>query len=234
MNKHPLETAIENHGITIKSEFVPFSKSRNASRADNNGKPWKSLNWKVTLQRGGRDILTTDYGAGVAHCPGYQAKTVPTHFQAHSYRNASGKPYPGTTSMFRTATVHERLSQYREAIAAAECESGFEMELDPFGRGSENVFKIKRVACRGAEHIQGARQPEAILPKTADVVHSLIMDASVLDSGGFEDWASELGYDTDSRNAESIYRACLEIALKLRAGLGENALSELREAAQDY
>ncbi len=221
MSKNPLEAAIEAHGITVKAEFVPFSKSRNATRTDTDGKPWKSLNWKVTLQRNGRDILTTDYGAGVAHCPGYGSKVAPTHFQAHNYRNSSGKPYPGTTSMYRTATPAERLNQYREAIAAAECESGFPMEIDPWGRGPENVFKRKA-------------NSEAIQPKLTDVVHSLVMDASVLDSGGFEDWAADLGYDTDSRKAESIYRECLEIALKLRAGLGESVLSELREAAQDY
>src|SRR5690606_22517233 len=29
-------------------------------------------NWKVTLVKGGRDILTTDYSAGVGHCPSYK------------------------------------------------------------------------------------------------------------------------------------------------------------------
>lgn len=44
----------------------------------------------------------------------------------------------------------------------------------------------------------------------------------------------ELGYDPDSRKAEAIYKACLEIALKLRNALGEDGLAKLREAAQDY
>ena len=43
-----------------------------------------------------------------------------------------------------------------------------------------------------------------------------------------------LGYDPDSRKAEGIYRACLELALKLRNGLGEKLLAELREAVADY
>ena len=30
------------------------------------------------------------------------------------------------------------------------------------------------------------------------------------------------------------YRACLDIALKLRAAIGEDGLAKLREAAQDY
>jgi hypothetical protein len=71
-------------------------------------------------------------------------------------------------------------------------------------------------------------------PSAADVLYSLALDASVLDSATFEEWASELGYDPDSRSAEKIYRACLEIALKLRAAIGDAGLEQLREAFQDY
>lgn len=211
---NPQET-VDRLGLTIRAEFVPFSRSRNAESE------WQSLNWKVTLQRAGRDILTTDYGAGIAHCPGYGAKVAPSSFRPHQYRNASGKPYPGTSSIFRYATAAETLTQYRDAIAKAECESGFPMEIDPFGRGAGNVFKRKPKA-------------PAIEPKPLDVIHSLVMDSSVLDYARFEDWASEYGYETDSRKAESTYRACLEIALQLRAAIGESGLSELRDAFQDY
>ncbi|CAB4124891.1 hypothetical protein UFOVP59_56 [uncultured Caudovirales phage] len=73
-----------------------------------------------------------------------------------------------------------------------------------------------------------------ILPDTCDVLASLSMDSSVLDYGNFEGWASEFGYDPDSRKGESIYRACLEVALKLYNGLGESGLLLLRETFQDY
>lgn len=73
-----------------------------------------------------------------------------------------------------------------------------------------------------------------ILPNPLDVLSSLAMDSYVLDSGGFEGWADSLGYDTDSRRAEGIYRACLEIGLKLRTGLGDAGLSKLREAFEGY
>ena len=52
-------------------------------------------------------------------------------------------------------------------------------------------------------------------PEAADVVHSLLLDASARDAGSFEAWADEFGYDTDSREAERTYRACLESARKL-------------------
>ena len=73
-----------------------------------------------------------------------------------------------------------------------------------------------------------------IMPDMVDVVASLVMDASVIDCGTFEEWASEYGMDTDSRKAEATYRACLETALKLRNGIGEAGLQKLRDACQDY
>jgi hypothetical protein len=58
-----LHECAERLKIGVKAEFVPFSQSRNKA------KKTPSLNWRVTLTRDGRDILTTDYGAGQGHCP---------------------------------------------------------------------------------------------------------------------------------------------------------------------
>lgn len=82
----------------------------------------------------------------------------------------------------------------------------------------------------GKHHPGGA----AILPDTRDVIALLVFDASVLDAGGFESWASDLGYDPDSRKAETIYQVCLDIALKLRAAIGDEGLRELVNAFRDY
>lgn len=73
-----------------------------------------------------------------------------------------------------------------------------------------------------------------LLPDLADVLYSLANDADVLNYSGFEDWASSLGYDADSRAAETTYRACLDIALKFRNGVGEDAMRKLQETCQDY
>jgi hypothetical protein len=220
-DKHPdITAALDALKLTVKSEFVPFSRSRNRDEK-HDGKTRYSLNWKVTLVRDGRDVLTTDYGAGIAHAPGYAATRPHTSFQAPDFKNYGGKPYPGTSSAYRKATPAEALNFYREAIAAAECESGFPMELDPYGRGPLNTFKRKP-------------KGEAIQPDPLDVVYSLISDSNVLDYGGFEGWAAEYGYDTDSRSAESTYRACLEIALQLRAAIGEAGIASLQTAFQDY
>lgn len=74
----------------------------------------------------------------------------------------------------------------------------------------------------------------AILPDPADVFYSLVMDSEAIDYATFEDWADNLGYDTDSRSAEKIYRACLEIGLALRAAIRGAGLETLRNLFQDY
>jgi hypothetical protein len=70
-------------------------------------------------------------------------------------------------------------------------------------------------------------------PELADVLHSLLLDAEAIDAGGFEEWAGDFGYEVDSREAERIYKACVEVGLKLRAALGDDKMTELREALQD-
>lgn len=171
-----IEAIAADLGLTLESEFVPFSKSRNASEKQ------PSLNWKVTLKRNGRPILTTDYMAGSGHCPAYKQ---------------------GDRSIARVDAVK------------AECELGLTCRIDAGG------YPI-------------SMRSKPILPNFADVLHSLASDADVIDAGGFEEWAGNLGYDTDSRKAEATYRACLDIALKLRSGLGDDGLAKLREATQDY
>lgn len=52
-------------GLEVVAEFVPLSRSRNR------GDKYPSLNWRVTVTKDGRDVATTDYSAGMAHCPGY-------------------------------------------------------------------------------------------------------------------------------------------------------------------
>ena len=104
-------------------------------------------------------------------------------------------------------------STLRDKFIEWECENGRESHVNEF---------------------QAPRGHKPILPDSLDVIASLVMDSSVLDESSFEDWASSLGYDVDSRKAESIYRACLAIALQLRNGIGESGLAALRDAFQDY
>lgn len=77
--------------------------------------------------------------------------------------------------------------------------------------------------CRTGKSVTG----KAILPDSRDVIQSLCIESSALDYGCFEDWARDLGYDTDSRKAEAIYRECLQHAIMLRARLGSEKFDHL-------
>lgn len=105
--------------------------------------------------------------------------------------------------------------QARAELVAFECETGHPAYYGPMGYG--NINRIPKAA--------------PIMPDPVDVLASLFSDADVLDAGGFENWAADLGYDTDSRRAAAIYKVCLENSLRLRAVMGE-ALGEASELAR--
>lgn len=59
-------------------------------------------------------------------------------------------------------------------------------------------------------------------PTAADVLNCLLSDASsVENTGSFEEWCSDFGYNTDSRKAERAYKACEATVAPLREFLGE-------------
>ena len=82
--------------LSVSAKFVPFSQSRSKEQKDCN------LNWKVTLQRNGRDIITTDYSAGQAHCPAHKLRKTPNQ------------------DLFWPL----RFDQVQRAAISAECETG--------------------------------------------------------------------------------------------------------------
>ena len=70
-------------------------------------------------------------------------------------------------------------------------------------------------------------------PKVADVLHSLILDASAADEN-FHDWCANYGYSDDSIKAMNTYKACLEVAQALRKHFSPDTLRTVRELLQDY
>lgn len=95
---------------------------------------------------------------------------------------------------------------------------------------------VKRACEQEQRALNPYRQviPRAIAPTREDILSSLASDSDVIDHATYESWASDLGYDADSRKGEAIYRACLETALKLRAAFGDEALTKLREQASRF
>ena len=113
----------------------------------------------------------------------------------------------------------------------------------PFARERINVREFIREICESGRYPSGygfavgredsgvRRWTGTLKPEAADVFGCLVMDSNVLEYSAFDEWAGDYGYDPDSRSAESIYRTCLEHALKLRAALGDKLLGEARELA---
>lgn len=65
-------------------------------------------------------------------------------------------------------------------------------------------------------------------PEAPDVLSCLADDAAgVTNAQSFEDWCSEYGYESDSRKAERIYKACEHSAAKLHKLLGDSAYETL-------
>lgn len=59
-------------------------------------------------------------------------------------------------------------------------------------------------------------------PTAAGVLYCLLSDtASVDNARSFEEWANDLGYDTDSRKAEALFRSCEEQAVEVHDFLGD-------------
>lgn len=73
-------------------------------------------------------------------------------------------------------------------------------------------------------------------PKTEDVVFCVVTDSNVLTFENFEDWATDYGFDTDSRKAERIYNECLASALQFynRLRATPDQIDRLKDAANEY
>lgn len=65
-----IKALLAKYNLTVESVFIPWSRSRNKDEK------MPSLNWSVTLLMNGRKILTTDYMAGMGHCPYYKKHSV--------------------------------------------------------------------------------------------------------------------------------------------------------------
>lgn len=83
----------------------------------------------------------------------------------------------------------------------------------------------KSIACRLA-HEWNAKTKWT--PDPVEVLWAIAHDGDALEST-FEDWAFGLGYDSDSRQAEKIYRASQDNALRLRRILSADKIQLLKE-----
>lgn len=68
-------------------------------------------------------------------------------------------------------------------------------------------------------------------PTAADVLSCLVSDVSAGEQT-FEDFASEFGYDVDSRKAEKTWRQCVKMAPRVRRFLGTSEVFERVQNAE--
>ena len=79
---------------------------------------------------------------------------------------------------------------------------------------------------------QGSAHAKA--PAIEDVLDCLRHDfSSVIHGESFEDFASEFGYDADSRKAERIYNACRESMFAFRKAFGHAVAEALVDSEED-
>jgi len=90
-------------------------------------------------------------------------------------------------------------------------------------------------SARTTHEIERNKQSRPSEPELADVLCCIVWDAqSVMFGQTFEEFASDYGYDEDSRRAEKCYNACREAHYALIRLCGNEGLEELQELFIDY
>lgn len=211
--KYPkIDAALKALDLVYEAEFVPLSQSHNKDwnkdKKRKDGEPvFKSptLEWKIRIGRNSKNHHPN---------PVWHIQTDYGQGIAHA---------PGYEHSFRNDNWK---SHYFQIVA----EIGKTLVvLPPLGdTGKTDWFEAH-------ERLKGKRGTLKKIPEPefCDVMYSLLMDCDVLDRGSFEEWASDLGYDEDSRSAETIYRSCLDLALKMRNLIGDSKITELRDLYQE-
>lgn len=169
----------------------------------------------------------------------YLAEFVPQNVSRHRDEK---EPTLNWKITLRRRAVHGVvfMCDYMQGIGSV---PGWPMGLSMRNRSvdEDNMLKLfKRAAIDGKYphryHVNAAFYTMRELPKPElrDILYSLVADSDVLETSGFEDWASNLGYDTDSRKAEATYRDCIDYALRFKALVGQENLDKLRDLFQGY
>lgn len=175
-------------------------------------------------------MTTTEYDAAVREIAPdleYRAEFIP---QSKS-RNAGDKTPSLNWRVTFSRNGRELVTDYMQGISHL---PKTEKAFNP--RVIDGDAAIRRAADSGKWNTTDGYRPghnPIPAPGISDVLSCLLLDAQAIDAGTFEEWAGDLGYDTDSRKAEAIYRECLDTGLKLRAMLGDDLISKLRDALQD-
>lgn len=147
------------------------------------------------------------------------------HFQ---YRQWIGKPDPSGVTMVATE-IPQRTDASGQSAWSREA-SHWHVMLTCNGRSE--AWEYSQGSAHRRERQRYKRIGEAAPPCVADVVSCLVSEAQSGDQT-FEDFASDMGLDTDSRRAHKTWLACVDTRIRLRNLLGE-ALDAIVDASEDY
>jgi len=130
-------------------------------------------------------------------------------------------PHGQHTLFYSMGPGHRR---YKKSLGYADRSTLGYPRVLPYKAG-DPAYKPHRCSIMQAEAWEACTEPTP--PTLPDVLESLSMDwSSIENSTAFEDWAADLGFDTDSRKAERAYRATQESALRCRQALGWEAYND--------
>lgn len=195
-----LEQFIKDNNIELKTQFVPFSFSRDAGKVDIAEEKDKlfravglTLNWNVTLS-GNKKNVTAEYSKGIGHLD------------------------------------YDWLSHYYKIKNVDQAKQANNLIYDAVEKGvSYNTKSIAQFEGKGLK-----TKSDFPTPDIAEVLQSMVLDASSLEHHTFESWADEIGGNPDSRKEEKIYNKCKEISVQFQKIVGgSEKLQELREILND-
>jgi len=166
---------LEDLGLSFKSEFIPYSKSRSFNKDASTLQ--KTLNYSVTLSYKDREVLTTLYTEGIGKCPGYKSE------------------------------MHRFLCM-------------------------DDANMLNRIVENG-QYYKNLKWTK-ITPNYIDFMFCMLIDARVLDYNNFENWANNVGFNSDSISDKKMYDESLVTAIQLKNGIDNIVLEELKELVKEY
>jgi len=123
-------------------------------------------------------------------------------------------------------TMQEFLTKYPVKVTSELTDANPNMDDMPKGSAHWRVTLRFGRSRMSFHYSQGPAVVEE--PEVADLLDCCAMDAACYENArNFEDFCAELGYDTDSRRAERVYKVCGRQAASLKRMLGDEAYETL-------
>jgi hypothetical protein len=156
------------------------------------------------------------------------------HFAATIWREIEGGKIPAWQGCYSVGEFHA--IQWAKELARRTSESriagGVGNMFAAARLSRESVLRIgqnpRQESVADSEVRQGAiaLYREKAPLDVAGVLESLQIDCQGIDGATFEQWAGDLGFDTDSRRALAIFELCRATARNLSAALGADLFAE--------